>query len=64
MFEAFLCAAVAAVTAMNLYYAAADDLTVKASLASPHVQHLHVLAQGLQNSCTLKAVHSSENVLL
>lgn len=61
MFEALLCAAVAAVTAMNLYYVAAGDLMVKASLASPRVQHLHALAQGLQNSCTVKAVLSSES---
>ena len=48
MFVELLCAAVAAVKATNLYCAAADDLMVKASLVSPHVLHLHALAQALQ----------------
>ena len=59
MFVALLCAAEAAVMATNLCCADADDLMVKASLASPHVLHLHALAQGLQSMYTLTADHYS-----
>ena len=53
MFAEVPAAAVAAVMAMLLCYATADGLMGKASLASPHVQHPHELAQGLQESCSL-----------
>lgn len=48
-------AAVAAVMAMSLYCAVADDLMGTATLASPHALHLHALAQDLHVAYTLAA---------
>ena len=48
-------AAVAAVMAMSLYCAVADDLMGRANLAFPHALHLHALALGLHVTCTLAA---------
>lgn len=53
-------AAEAAVMAMSLYCAVADDLMGTANLASPHALHLHALAQGLHITCTLAAARWKE----
>lgn len=55
-------AAVAAVMAMGLYCAIADDLMGTTNLASPHALHLHALALGLQITCTVAAASCNQYI--
>lgn len=60
------CAVAAAVMAMNLCYAAAGGLMATASLASPHVRRLPVLAGALRRvhtSCHQWACRTFGNML-